>query len=251
MHIDAIEDTFFLGEISGGEWETGRDGAGVHVTANLELVGTLRHSAIHSLFLLRTGDFTEDHLLAKEGFDFVLDEVEFIEGVGPECNIKTKTEELFGADLELIAELLGITNGGLKFGVANFAFFGVDVVAGLKLGNFLTEVFHHDGGFDGVDIHGDIEYFVDINEGGDPASKESARIGIDVDGAAVFSAKAKIARMEFERARRDKVAEGSDPLFKGLLNFGVFSSLRLSGDFGGSEVFGGVIFRFLKQAHVI
>ena len=83
MHVDTVEDALFLGEVGGSEREAGRDGAGVHVATNLELVGTLRHSAVHSLLLLGAGDFRENHLLAEEGFDFVLDEVKFVEGVGP------------------------------------------------------------------------------------------------------------------------------------------------------------------------
>ena len=78
MHVYAIEDAFFLGEVGRGEGETGGDGAGVHVTADLELVGALRHTRIHSLFLLGGGYFGENHLLSKDGFYFVLDEVEFI-----------------------------------------------------------------------------------------------------------------------------------------------------------------------------
>ena len=64
-----------MGEVGGGEGETGGDGAGVHIAADLELIGTHGHGAVHSLFLLGAGDFTENHLLAEESFDFVLDEV--------------------------------------------------------------------------------------------------------------------------------------------------------------------------------
>ena len=43
MHIDAIKDTFILGKIGRSKWEAGRNGARVHVAANLKLVGTLWH----------------------------------------------------------------------------------------------------------------------------------------------------------------------------------------------------------------
>ena len=165
VHVDAVEDALFLSEVGGCEGEAGRDGAGVHVAADLELVGALGHGAIHSLFLLGAGDLTENHLLAEEGFDFVLDEVELVERVGPDGDIKTEAEELLGADLELIAEFFGVVDGGFEFGVADFAFFGVDIVAGLELGDLFAEVFHDDGGFDRVNVHGDVEDFVDVDEG--------------------------------------------------------------------------------------
>lgn len=65
MHIDAVEDALFLGEVGGSEGETGGDGTGVHIAADLELVGALGHGTVHSLFLLGAGDFAEDHLLAE------------------------------------------------------------------------------------------------------------------------------------------------------------------------------------------
>ncbi len=68
VHIDTVENTLFLGEVGESEWEAGGDGAGVHIAADLELVGALRHGAVHSLFLLGAGDFAEDHLLTEEGF---------------------------------------------------------------------------------------------------------------------------------------------------------------------------------------
>ena len=64
MHVDAVQNSLFLGQVGRCEWETGGNGASVHVTADLELVGTLGHGAVHSLLLLRTGDFGENHLLA-------------------------------------------------------------------------------------------------------------------------------------------------------------------------------------------
>ena len=78
VHIDAVEDAFFLGEVGGGEGETSGDGAGVHVAADLELIGALGHGAVHSLFLLGAGDFAENHLLAEQGFNFVLDKAELV-----------------------------------------------------------------------------------------------------------------------------------------------------------------------------
>ena len=164
VHVDAVEDALFLSEIGRCEGETGGNGAGVHVATDLELVGALRHGAVHSLFLLGAGDLAENHLLAEEGFDFVLDEVEFVEGVGPDGDIKAEAEELLGADLELIAEFFGVVDGGFELGVADFALFGVDIVAGLELGDFFAEVFHDDGGFDRVNVHGDVEDLIDVDE---------------------------------------------------------------------------------------
>ena len=87
MHIDTIKDTFFLGKVGRCEWETGGDCASIHVAANLKLIRALWHCAIHALLLLRGGNFTEDHLLAKNVFDFVLDELEFVERIGVDGNI--------------------------------------------------------------------------------------------------------------------------------------------------------------------
>ena len=164
MHVDAIEDAFFLSEVGGSEGEAGGDGAGVHVAADLELVGALGHSGLHTLFLLGAGDFRENHLLAEEGFDFLLDEFEFVERVGPESDVETEAEEAFGADLELIAEFFGVVDGGFEFGVADSSLFCIDVHGGFELSDFFAEVFHDDGGVDGVDVHGDVENFVDIDE---------------------------------------------------------------------------------------
>ena len=242
VHVDAVEDALFLSEVGGSEGEAGRDGTGVHVAADLELVGALGHGAIHSLFLLGAGDLAENHLLAEEGFDFVLDEVELVERVGPDGDIKTEAEELLGADLELIAEFFGVVDGGFEFGVADFAFFGVDIVAGLELGDLFTEVFHDDGSFDRVNIHGDIEDLIDIDEGRDPASVELAGVAVNIHGAAIFGAEAEVAGVELEGAGRNEVAKGGDALFEGLLDFGVLGGLGLGGDVGGREIRGGGAF---------
>ena len=75
MHVDTVENTLFLCKVSGSEWEAGRDCAGVHVAANLELIGTLWHRTVHALLLLCASNLGLDHLLAKDGFNFLLDEV--------------------------------------------------------------------------------------------------------------------------------------------------------------------------------
>ncbi len=236
VHIDAVEDAFFLGEVGRSEGETSGNGAGVHVAADLELVGTLGHSTIHSLLLLGSGNFTKDHELAEEGFDFVLDEVKFVERVGPESNIETEPEEFFFADLEFVAEFFGVLDGGFEFRVANFAFLGIDVVAGFELGNFFAEVAHDDGGFDWINIHGDINNFIDVDETGDPASEEFAGVAINIDSAAIFVAKTEIIGVDFDRTGRNEIAEGGNSLLKGLTDFGVFGGLGLGGKIGCGEL---------------
>ena len=98
--------------------------------------------------------------------------------------------------MELVAEFFGIVDGGLNFRVADLAFFGVDVVAGFKLGDLFAEVFHNNGGFNVVDIHRDIKDLVNVDEGRNPAGVEGAGISVDVDSAAVFGAEAEIAGVE-------------------------------------------------------
>ena len=44
MHVDAVENAGILGEVGGSEGERGGNGAGVHVAANLQLVGSLGHN---------------------------------------------------------------------------------------------------------------------------------------------------------------------------------------------------------------
>ena len=61
MHINTIKNTAFLSEIGGSEWEGSRDGASVHIAANLKLVGGHWHSGVHSLLLLRSGNLGENH----------------------------------------------------------------------------------------------------------------------------------------------------------------------------------------------
>ncbi len=78
VHIDAIKDAAVLGEVGRGKRERSGDGASVHVATNLELIHALWHGAVQALFLLRVGHFREDHLLAKNGLDFLLDKLELV-----------------------------------------------------------------------------------------------------------------------------------------------------------------------------
>ena len=144
----------------------------------MELVGALWHTGLHTLFLLAAGDFRENHLLAKHGFDFLLDKTEFVERVGPEGNIKSEAEEAFGANLKLVAEFFGVVDGGFKFWVANPSLFGVDVHGSFELGDFFAKVFHDDASVDGVNIHRDVEDFVDIDKWRKPTGVERAGITV-------------------------------------------------------------------------
>lgn len=74
MHVDTVQDSLFLGKIGTRERKAGRNSASVHIATDLELVSTLGHGTVHALLLLGAGDFAENHLLAEEGFDFVLNE---------------------------------------------------------------------------------------------------------------------------------------------------------------------------------
>ena len=237
VHVDAIENTVFLGKVGRSEGETGGDGAGVHVAADLELVGTLGHAAVDSLFLLGSSDFRENHLLTENSFDFLLDEFKFIERVGPDGDIETEAEEFFGADLELVAKFLGVADGGFEFWVANFAAFGVDAHGSFKLGDFFAKVFHDDLGVDRINVHGNIENFVDVDERRKPTSVECARVTVDVDGAAVFGAETKIVVIELDTGRRNHVAQGSDSLLESALDFHFFHGLGLGGYFCGGKLF--------------
>ena len=144
--------------------------------------------------------------------------------------------------MELVAEFLGIVDGGFDFWVTDFTAFGIDLVTSFELGDFFAEVFHDDGRFDRVDIHRNVENFVDVDKGGNPTGIKGAGIAVDVDGSAVFRAKTEIARVDFDGAWGDEIAEGGDALFKGLLNFSLFGVLGLDGDFGGSKLSRGFIF---------
>ena len=163
MHVDTVKNTLFLGKVCGCEREASRNSAGVHVTANLKLVSTLRHSTVHALLLLRGGYLTEDHLLAKDGFDLVLNKLELVERIGINCDIEAVAEEFFCADLELIAKFLSIGDSGFELWVTNFAFFTVDIGASFELGNLLLEVLHNNTSIDWVNVHGNIDNFIDIN----------------------------------------------------------------------------------------
>ena len=165
VHINAVENTFFLREVGGGEWKTGRNSASIHIAADLELVGTLRHSRIHALLLLRSSDFREDHLLTEDIFDFVLNKLKFVERIGVDCNVEAITEEFFGTDLELIAKVFGIGNSSFELWITNFSLFGVDGHASFELSHLLGEVFHDDTSINWIDVHGNIENFIDINDG--------------------------------------------------------------------------------------
>ena len=61
MHINAIKNAAFLSEVGRSEWEGSRDSAGVHIAANLKLVGGHRHGGVHSLLLLRSGNLRKNH----------------------------------------------------------------------------------------------------------------------------------------------------------------------------------------------
>ena len=75
MKVNTVENTLFLGKIGGSEWEGSGDGASVHIATNHELVGGHWHSRIHSLLLLRGGNFGKDHGRAKIVFDFMLNKI--------------------------------------------------------------------------------------------------------------------------------------------------------------------------------
>ena len=226
-----------MGEVGGGEGEGGGDGAGVHVAADLELVGALGEGGVHALLLLAGRDFRKDHLLAKDVFDLVLDELEFVERVGVDGDVEAEAEELLCPKLELVAEFFGVGNGGFELGVADFAFFGVDGHVGFELGDFFAQVFHDDCSVDGIDVHGDVDDFVDVDDGAEPAGVEGAGVAVDVHGAAVFGAEAEVGAVDFDGARADEVAEGGDAGFEGLLDLGVLLELGLGGDLGGGEGF--------------
>ena len=170
------------------------------------MVGTLWHGTVHALFLLGAGDFGENHLLPKQGFDFVLNETELVKWISPNGDIEAKTEELFCTNLEFVTEFFGIVDGSFEFWVADFAFFGVDIVAGFKLSNLFAEVFHDDGSFYRVNIHWNIKYLVDVDEAGNPTSIEGAGVTIDIDSTTIFGAETEIGRMNFDRAWWDKIA---------------------------------------------
>ena len=122
----------------------------------------------------------------------MLHKAKFVQGISPKRNIEAKTEELFGADLEFVAEFLGVVDGGFELWVADFAFFGVDVVTGFELSHLFAKVFHDNGGFDGINIHRNIKDFVDVDEARNPTGIKCAWIPIDIDSATVFGAKAEI-----------------------------------------------------------
>ena len=237
MHIDAVKNTLFLGEVGRGEREGGGNRAGVHVAADLELVGTLREGGLHALLLLGGGDFGENHLLAEDGLDLLLDEFELVERICPEGDVETKAEEAFGADLELVAKLFGVVDLRLELWVADTTALGIDVHGSLELGDLFAEVFHDDAGVDGVNIHGDIEDFVDIDERREPAGVEGAGVAVNVESAAVFSAEAEMVGENLDRRGGDEVAESGDSLLEGALDGGIVVCLALRGNLRSGKLF--------------
>ena len=75
MKIDTVKNTLFLSKVGGSEWEGSGDGTSIHVATDHELVGGHWHGRIHSLFLLRGGNFGKDHGRTKVIFNFMLDKI--------------------------------------------------------------------------------------------------------------------------------------------------------------------------------
>ena len=182
--------------------------------------------------MLAGRDFGHDHLLAEDGFDAILAFAEFFEGVGPDGDIEAEAEELFGADLEFVAEFFGVGSGSFELGVADAVALGIDGHRGFELGDFFTQIFHDDGGVDRVNEHRDVEDFIEVDDGGEPAGVEHARVGVDEDGAAKFGAKLEVAALDFVAGGREEVAQGSDTGAKSVFGLGVFEETLLGGDLG-------------------
>lgn len=145
--------------------------------------------------------------------------------------------------MELVAEFFGILDGSIELRVTDASFFVVDGHAGFKLSDFFAKVFHDDAGIDGINIHGDVEDFVNVDEGGEPTGVEGAGITVDIESAAVLGAEAEVRRMNFDTGGADEIAKGSDSLLKGALNFGLLLKLGLE-----IRVDGG-LFIFLAKCH--
>ena len=92
-------------------------------------------------------------MLTEDGFNFMLNKVEFVHAVCPNGDIKAEAEEFLSTNLELVTELLGILDGGVGFWVTNFTLLCLEVNISFELGNLLAEVFHNNGGIDWINIH--------------------------------------------------------------------------------------------------
>ena len=164
MHIDAIQHAIFLRQIGASEWKTRADRAGIHIAANLELVGHLRHGAIEPLLLLARRGFAVDELLTKHRFDRVVDKPELLETVRVNRHVQTKSEKSLRPHLQLVAKLFGVGERGFFRRVTRFAFFHHDAHVSLELRHFFAEVFEHDLCFDRVNKHANIDHLVDIDQ---------------------------------------------------------------------------------------
>ncbi len=139
--------------------------------------------------------------------------------------------------MELIAEFLCVTNGSLELGVAYSSLFHVEIHGSLELGDFGTEILHHNGGLHWINIHRNVYHFVYINNRGKPAGVEGARVTVYINSASVFVAEAEMVRMNLDRRRRDEVAQSIGTLFERMLDFGGFHRLVLGGNIGSGVAF--------------
>ena len=103
----------------------------------------------------------------------------------------------------MIAKFFGVLDGSVSFWITNATFFGIKRNVSFELGDFSTQVFHHDSGVDRVDVNRNIEHFIDINERAEPASAESTRITININSATIFGAETEMIGLNFNRRWRN------------------------------------------------
>ncbi len=116
------------------------------------------------------------------------------------------------------------------------------------MGNLLAKIFHDDGSFDGINIHRNVENFIDVNKSRDPTSIWTTRITINVDSAAIFGTKSEVAGNGFlielgEMRSRRVVGFPARRLveFQLLRRLGIGRRYQQQwlggGDFGGATIF--------------
>ncbi len=106
----------------------------------------------------------------------MLDEVEFVKGVVPIKGHRVQSGKNFSAPTWSLSRSSSASlMAASDFWIADFATFGVDLVASFELGDFLRRFFMTTVVSDGINIHGDVENLVDVDKGGNPTSVERVR----------------------------------------------------------------------------
>ena len=120
--------------------------------------------------------------------------------------IQPETEEALFADLQPIAHFLGVHDGCLFLRVADPALFAVYLDAGFQLSHLFAQVFQHYLALHWVNVHRQVDDFVQVDHAAHPSGEQLARIAVNIKRPGVTCPQAEVGGLKLNRTRRDEIA---------------------------------------------